>query len=91
MPFIVDATVDDLTPLRPAAPPLRCQDCGDVIGVYEPLVRLRENGPHTTSIAAEPELLITSEGCYHGGCYELDSAGRAADPARERSVLRRAS
>jgi hypothetical protein len=48
----------------------RCQHCGGVIGVYEPLVLIREGGPHTTSIAAEPHLFPAVLPCYHGECYE---------------------
>src|SRR5665647_2569078 len=35
---------------------VRCEWCGDVIGVYEPLVVVAHRGSRTTSIAAEPHL-----------------------------------
>lgn len=49
----------------------RCTFCGDVIGVYEPLVLAAADGHRTTSQAAEPHLFPTSDACYHGTCFEL--------------------
>jgi hypothetical protein len=42
-----------------------------VIGVYEPLVLARDEGHHTTSQAAEPDLFPTPDRCYHAQCFEL--------------------
>lgn len=49
---------------------LRCLLCGDVIGVYEPLVTC-ERGAHarTTSRAAEPGLESAGGAYYHRACY----------------------
>jgi hypothetical protein len=48
----------------------RCMDCGDVIGVYEPLVHVFEDISRRTSIAAEPGLGGAAGEFYHAGCYE---------------------
>jgi hypothetical protein len=61
---------------HPPAP--RCAHCGEVIGVYEPLVAMVEGVPYKTSRAAESGLLPTGA-TYHGACYEsLDDDGFAA-------------
>jgi hypothetical protein len=51
---------------------LRCHHCGDLIGVYEPLVMLHDDRVHETSRAAE-RLLSSIPGavCFHRACYEL--------------------
>lgn len=50
---------------------LTCAHCGDVIGVYEPLVIEAEGSARLTSCAAEPQLLRRPPGvCYHRDCYE---------------------
>jgi hypothetical protein len=51
--------------------PPRCEYCGDVIGVYEPLVLAKEDGHRHTSLAAEPHLFPAADPCYHGLCFEL--------------------
>jgi hypothetical protein len=56
----------------------RCQDCGEVIGVYEPLVVYDGSGAHTTSRAAEPDLRAGAAAYYHGDCYAA-----AAEPERQ--------
>jgi hypothetical protein len=43
----------------------RCQRCGDVIGVYEPLVVRERDAARTTSRAAEPSLQATAAAYYH--------------------------
>ena len=48
----------------------RCGSCHDVIGVYEPLVRVFQGSVHHTSRAAEPLLGCSGERWYHLGCYE---------------------
>jgi hypothetical protein len=48
----------------------RCGACHDVIGVYEPLVRVLEGFVRYTSRAAEPLLSESGERWYHVGCYE---------------------
>jgi hypothetical protein len=47
----------------------RCQGCGAVIGVYEPLVVYDGSGAHTTSRAAEPDLRAGAAAYYHRDCY----------------------
>jgi hypothetical protein len=58
----------------------RCQVCGEVIGVYEPLVAHDENGPRTTARAAEPDLRASAAAYYHHDCYVAirEPAHRAA-------------
>ena len=48
----------------------RCEACYDVIGVYEPLVRVLEGSVRRTSRAAESLLSYAGERWYHLGCYE---------------------
>jgi hypothetical protein len=52
----------------------RCGSCDDVIGVYEPLVRVFHGSVQHTSRAAEPLRESSGERLYHLGCYE--SLGR---------------
>jgi hypothetical protein len=49
---------------------IRCEACGDVIGVYEPLVHLVEGLAWHTSRAAEPNLEVAAGRRYHLACYE---------------------
>jgi len=49
---------------------LRCSSCGDVIGVYEPLVHVLGGVARPTSRAAEPELAYSSGQHFHLDCYE---------------------
>jgi hypothetical protein len=51
----------------------RCRYCGDVIGVYEPLVVRTDAGNRQTSLAADPELFATDAACFHRYCFELTS------------------
>jgi hypothetical protein len=46
-----------------------CQCCGEVIGVYEPMVVLAEGRARTTSRAAEPDVAVAAEQRYHDACY----------------------
>lgn len=56
---------------RGRRPPLpRCEHCGDVIGVYEPLVVGGDAGRRTTSLAAEPALGDAEVCCMHLACAE---------------------
>jgi hypothetical protein len=47
-----------------------CAECLDVIGVYEPLVHVAEDGTaHRTSRAADPAVKNAPGSFYHAGCY----------------------
>ncbi len=63
-----------------ASNPLTCAHCGDVIGVYEPLILTGDGEIRETSVAAEGDVLLARGAHYHRGCYaarEQDSfAGR---------------
>lgn len=78
-------TTDGLEPLsgdRPDAmsdlppPPPTCAACGDVIGVYEPIVARSQDGGLVveTSLAAEPELGERGWTCYHRSCFSRSVA-----------------
>ncbi len=49
---------------------LRCQHCSDVIGVYEPLVVLRDGVPVRTSRAAAAGQPLAASPCFHAECFE---------------------
>lgn len=49
---------------------LRCRYCNDVIGVYEPIVRIDDGDRQVTSLASEPWLHTAQVPCYHHSCYE---------------------
>ena len=51
-----------------------CEECGDVIGVYEPLVMRTAEGERTTSRAAEPELRACDAAYLHRGCHVAAAA-----------------
>jgi len=48
---------------------MRCQHCGDVIGVYEPLVVRLHGDTRETSRAAEPGLAAGHGEQFHAACY----------------------
>ena len=48
---------------------LRCALCGDVIGVYEPLVVRDDAGLRETSIAREPTVPALCDEGFHRGCF----------------------
>ncbi|HXR28478.1 MAG TPA: hypothetical protein VN772_02785 [Solirubrobacteraceae bacterium] len=48
----------------------RCRRCGEIIGVYEPLVTLVEGRPWETSRLADPLAAALDGGAYHRACYE---------------------
>jgi len=50
--------------------PLRCAHCGDVIGVYEPLIALAAGRARETSLAVEAVRENCTADCYHRACYE---------------------
>jgi hypothetical protein len=49
---------------------VRCQHCGDVIGVYEPLIAVIDGKTHVTSRACVQDSAAVVEECYHRDCYE---------------------
>ncbi len=51
----------------------RCSVCGDVIGVYEPLIIVTTTGTRTTSLAKEPELIDDGAELTHLACAESAS------------------
>jgi hypothetical protein len=56
---------------------MHCQRCGEVIGVYEPLVVGEENHGRVTSRAAEPALPASGSYC-HSACVGPADAAKAA-------------
>lgn len=47
-----------------------CEVCGDVIGVYEPLVMRTVDDERATSRAAEPELRASDGAYFHRECRD---------------------
>jgi hypothetical protein len=61
---------------EPCAGRPQCVDCGDVIGVYEPLMHVSGATARRTSLAADPEVCSEAGDCYHADCYQrLASSG----------------
>lgn len=59
---------------------LLCAGCGEVIGVYEPLVHVIAGVAHKTSRAADPQLArCDSAACYHLACRDLGGADLVAE------------
>ena len=59
---------------------LLCAGCGEVIGVYEPLVHVIAGVAHKTSRAADPQLAQTqADACYHLACRDLGGADLVTD------------
>jgi hypothetical protein len=48
---------------------LTCAHCGDVIGVYEPLIVQLDGEVRETSLAAEGDLPSAAAAHYHEACY----------------------
>lgn len=51
----------------------RCEECGETIGVYEPLVVGDGGDERTTSRAAEPDLRAGDCSYYHRDCHAADA------------------
>ena len=49
----------------------RCRHCGDVIGVYEPVILRSPDGDRRTSRIAEPHLFTGEGAWYHELCFDL--------------------
>jgi hypothetical protein len=59
---------------------LRCRHCNEVIGVYEPLVRVIAGHMRESSRALEPNVSALAGEHYHRACYErLNHAQPHAD------------
>ena len=50
-------------------PKLTCDHCGEVIGVYEPMVAIVDGEAHETSRAAERPVAAVPGLRYHRDCY----------------------
>jgi hypothetical protein len=48
---------------------VRCQQCDDVIGVYEPMIVFNDKQARGTSRAAEQAVGGPVGECYHQACY----------------------
>lgn len=48
----------------------RCAYCGEIVGVYEPMVVLLPSGSRATSRAAELDLKEVPEASFHEACFE---------------------
>jgi hypothetical protein len=61
---------------------LRCEVCGDVIGVYEPTTVLVGEHAHHTSMAADASLVSGADSRFHRACFEARGPrGGGADAA----------
>jgi hypothetical protein len=58
----------------------RCRHCGDVIGVYEPMIVRVAGAARKTSRAVERESGAPAQECYHDACY---TQAHGEDPALE--------
>ena len=58
---------------------MRCGHCGEVIGIYEPLVLAHEGLARATSVAGEPQIAAEPGERFHGTCYAETLAGSVAD------------
>lgn len=65
------------TRARPVSELLRCRHCGEVIGVYEPLVSVKDDRVVETSRAVDPNLSDREAEHYHRACFDP----RGAEPS----------
>jgi hypothetical protein len=49
----------------------RCGTCGQIIGVYEPVICVIDGVPYRTARAHDPDLLGRAAACYHDACRDL--------------------
>jgi hypothetical protein len=54
---------------------MRCGHCGEVIGIYEPLVLAHGGLVRATSVAGEPRIAAEPGERFHRACYAETSAG----------------
>jgi hypothetical protein len=65
---------------------MRCEHCGDVIGIYEPLVLLADGHARTSSAAAEPQIGDELGKHFHRACYPDSLAAITAHGDGDRSA-----
>jgi hypothetical protein len=58
---------------------LCCDRCGEVIGVYEPLIRVLDGHAHESSRALDPGASERDGEHYHRACYERLDSGQPFD------------
>jgi hypothetical protein len=58
--------------------PLRCDGCGQVIGVYEPVTVVDDGLTRQTSVAAEPSIRVLPVERYHQACLGVGPSRRAS-------------
>jgi hypothetical protein len=70
---------------------IRCRQCGDVIGVYEPMILLLEDEASVTSGAAANRRVPADARRLHTACFALLSSSAEetlrGSPPREPGVL----
>jgi hypothetical protein len=54
-----------------------CAHCGEVIGVYEPLIALVDGLPLETSLLAEPGSARSADDRFHRACFVEVHEGEA--------------
>ena len=59
--------------------PMRCGRCGEVIGIYEPLVLAHDGLARATSVAGEPYIAAEPGERFHRACHAEISAASTAD------------
>lgn len=71
--------------------PVTCARCGDVLGVYEPIVVSDAGAARETSRAAEPDAASAGGELYHRDCYAecLAEKGGPAAGAGEGAIVAR--
>jgi hypothetical protein len=65
--------------LSPMPQGLTCFICKDTIGVYEPLVVLKNFNVSRTSLAVEPAAADGADAVFHGSCVPTLRITRPAD------------
>jgi hypothetical protein len=59
-------------------PPPRCEQCGEVVGVYVPLIHVRGDGVQGSARVLDPGLSASVSGSfYYAACCEPSSGGDA--------------
>ena len=58
---------------------IRCRHCGEVIGVYEPLIAVERGSARESSLAREPALAYEPVARYHRDCHEYSFPRASVD------------